>query len=100
MFSNSRGSERRPTTRTAIWYVLFRIGRRSAELTCSNLDVLLRERTCDVERGKTASGKSCWVKPDTHCILALTKDDDIANARNALEGILDIDVEVIGDERL
>ncbi len=34
----------------------------------------------------------------THGILALAEDDDVAYAGDALEGVFDVDVEVVGDE--
>src|SRR5581483_10616543 len=38
------------------------------------------------------------VEPDAHGIFALAKDDDIAHARHALDGVLHINIKVVGDE--
>ncbi len=38
------------------------------------------------------------IEPDAHGVFALAEDDDVTDAGNALERILDVDVEVVGDE--
>ena len=77
---------------------LFGIGGLLAELTGGDLDVLLSERIGDVERGEAASGEAAGIEPETHRVLALTEDDDVADAGDTLESVLDIDVDVVGDE--
>ena len=49
-----------------------------------------------VSRGRRVGG----IEPEAHGVLALAEDDDIADAGDALEGVGDIDVEVVGDEGL
>ena len=56
------------------------------------------ERVDDVGGGQAASGQADGIEPDAHGVLALAEDDDIAHAGHALEGVLDVDIEVVGDE--
>ena len=79
---------------------LFRIGGLLTELSGGDLDVLLGEGVGDVERGEAAGGEPAGIEPEAHGVLALAEDDDVADARNTLEGILDVDVKVVGDEGL
>src|SRR5260370_39969953 len=74
------------------------IGGRLTELAGGDLNVLLGESVGDVERGEATRGKAGGVKPDAHSVLALAEDDDVAYAGDALEGVLDIDVEIVRDE--
>ena len=76
------------------------IGGRLAELAGGNLDILLGQRRNHVGSGERAGGHAHRVKPDAHGVLALAEDDHIAHAGHALEGVLHVDVEVVGDELL
>src|SRR6202044_650054 len=80
--------------------LLARVGGLLAELAGSDFDVLLRKGVGDVEGGETTGGKAVGIEPDAHGILALAEDDDGTDARDAFEGIADVDVEVVGDEGL
>ena len=44
-----------------------------------------------------AGGQLGGIEPDAHGVLALAEDDDVADARNALQRVLHVDVEVVGD---
>ena len=79
---------------------LLRIGGRLAELAGGNFDVLLAQRADDVGGGELAGGELDRVEPDAHGVLADAEDDDIADALDALEGVLDVDVEVIAHEEV
>src|SRR6201999_3627075 len=76
---------------------LRRIGGLLAKLTGGNLDVLLRERVGDVERGEAAGCEAAGIEPETHRVFAFSEDDDVADAGNTFECVLDIDVDVVGD---
>ena len=100
MFSNSRGVGQAANDADGHLEVLLGIGGLLAELTGGDLDVLLGESVGDVERGEAAGGEAVGVEPDAHGVLALAEDDDIADAGDALQSVLDVDVEIVGDERL
>ncbi len=78
--------------------LLVGIGGLLAELACGDFDVLFGERVSDVERGKAAGGEAGGIKPETHGIFALAEDDGVTDAGNALKRILDVNVDVVGDE--
>ena len=71
---------------------------RLAELAGGNLDVLLGERVDHVGGGEAASGQAHRIEPDAHGVFALAEDHHVAHAGHALDGVLDVDVEVVGDE--
>ena len=66
-------------------------------MASGNFDVLLLQRRDHVGGGQLPCSQLCRVKPDAHGILALAEDDDVADAWNALQGILDVDVQIVGD---
>ncbi len=77
---------------------LLRVGRRLTELPGRDLDILLHQGIDHIGGGQAVSGQAHWVKPDAHGVFALAKDDDVANAGHALDGVLHIHIEVVGDE--
>ncbi len=77
---------------------LLAIGRRLAKLAGGNLHVLLGERTHNVASGKPLGSELSRIEPDAHGIFALAKDLHVADAGHALERVLYVNVEVIGDE--
>jgi hypothetical protein len=77
---------------------LLRVRGRLAKLAGGNLDVLLHQRIDHIGRREVARGQPHRIKPDAHGVLALAEDHHIAHAGDALDGVLDIHVEVVGDE--
>ena len=85
MFSNSAGS-REPAERADAELVhLPRRRRRLAEAAGGDLDVLLAQRLDDVVGGQAARRQAIGVEPQAHRVLALAEDDDVADARHALD---------------
>ncbi len=77
---------------------LLGVGRRLAELACGNLHVLLGQRIHHVSGRQPASGQPHRVQPHAHGVFALAEDDHIAHARHALQGVLYVNIEVVGDK--
>ena len=100
MFSNSFGIGETADDADGHLEVLVGIGGLLAELAGGDFDVLLGESVGDVEGGEAAGGESRGIEPDAHGVLALAEDDDGTDAGDALERVVDVDVEVVGDERL
>src|SRR6185312_4182149 len=80
--------------------VLLRIRGLLPDGASGDLDVLLLQRADDIGCGKLASRELDRIEPQPHGIFALAEDPDIADAADALDGILDIEVEIVGDELL
>ncbi len=78
--------------------MLVGIGGLLAELAGGYFDVLLGERVGDVESGEAAGCEAAGIEPETHGVLALAKDDGVPDAGNTFERVLDVDVDVVGDE--
>ena len=97
MFSNSFGSESRPTNAQRHLEILLGIGGRTAQLSSGYFDVLLLQSSDHVGGGQLACSQLCRVEPDAHGVFALAEDDDFADARNALQGVFDVNVQVVGD---
>ena len=76
---------------------LLRVGRRLAELSGRNLDVLLLERIHHVGCGQVACSQAHRIEPHAHGVLARAKVDHVAHARHALQRVDDVDVQVVGD---
>jgi hypothetical protein len=77
---------------------LIRVGGRLSKRAGRNLHVLLYECIHHVGRGEAACCQSNRVEPDTHGVFALAEDHHVAHAGHSLEGVLHINVEIIGDE--
>ncbi len=97
MFSNSRGIRHASDYAQRDLEVLLRIGRRTSQLTSRNFDVLLLQRGNHIGRRQLASRQLRRIKPYPHRVLALAEDDDIAHARNSLQRIFDVNVEIVRD---
>jgi hypothetical protein len=66
----------------------------------ADLDVLFSECIGNVERSEAASGEATGIEPEAHRVFALAEDDCIADAGNAFDGVLDVDIDVVRDEGL
>src|SRR5580704_10496445 len=77
--------------------VLLRVGRRTSQLTCWDLDVLFLECRYHIGSGQLSGCQLRRVKPDAHRVLTFTKDDYIAHTGYALQRVLHVHVEVVRD---
>ena len=100
MFSNCAGIGQAADDANGHLEVLLGVGGLLTELAGGDFDVLLGKGVGDVEGGEAAGGEAVGIEPDAHGVLALAEDDDGADAGDALEGVADVDVEVVGDEGL
>ena len=71
--------------------------RRLADLAGGDLDVLLGDRVLHVDRGDAEIGELVGIEPDAHRIAALAEDLDVADARQALQRIDDLQIGVIAE---
>ena len=71
-------------------------GRRLADLAGGDLNVLLGDGVLDVDRGHAEIGELVRVEPDAHRIAALAEDLDVADARQPLQLIDDLQIGVVG----
>ncbi len=97
MFSNSlrlRESSHNPQRHLK---TLLGIGGRTAQLAGGYFDVLLLQGGDHVGRGQLTGRQLRRIQPDAHGILALAEDDDVADAGNALQSVLDVNIQVVGD---
>ena len=97
MLSNSSRLGKPPDHAQRDLKVLLGIGRRPAQLARGNFDVLLLQRGDHIRRRQLARGQLGGIEPDAHGILALAEDDHVAHARNALERIFHVDVDIVRD---
>jgi hypothetical protein len=74
------------------------VGGRVAERPGRDLQVLLAQRRHHVAGGDLARRQPRGVEPDAHRVLALAEDDDIADARHALDRVAHVGVEVVAHE--
>ncbi len=98
MFSNSDASLSRPSARTLQLVHLTRRGGRLPEAARGHLDVLLAQRLHDVVGRQAARREAVGIDPEPHRVLALAEHHDVADARHALDRVLDVDVEVVAQE--
>jgi len=49
---------------------------------------------------QAAGGEAARIKPQAHRVLTFAEDNGIADTGNTLDGVLDVNVNVVGDERL
>ena len=77
--------------------VLLLVGRRTAQLTGRNFDVLFLQRSHHVGGGQLPRRQLRGIEPDAHRILALAEDHHIAHARYALQRVFHVDVEIVRD---
>ena len=98
MLSNSSGLVSRPDNAHRNLECLLRVGWRLPKLAGGNLDVLLGQRIHHIGGGQVARGQAHRIEPDAHGVLALAEDHHVAHAGHALERVLHVHVEVVGDE--
>ena len=72
---------------------------RLTDLARGDLNVLLLKRADNVGGRKTARGQAGRIQPKPHGILALTENSDIGNTGDALDGVADVDVDIVADEQ-
>ena len=72
-------------------------GRGLADLAGSDLDVLLRDRVLDVDRGDAEIGQLVGIEPDAHRIAPLAEDLHVANAGQPLQRIDDLQIGVVAE---
>src|SRR5205807_9450756 len=72
---------------------------RIADAAGRDVDVLLAQRVDDVARGELPRGQARRVQPDAHRVLARAEGHDIRHARDALQRVLHVDVDVVGQEQ-
>ena len=72
---------------------------RSADLSGGDLHVLLAQRVDDIAGRQSAAGELVRIEPQAHRELALAEDDDVADARHALELVPDEAIDVVADEQ-
>ena len=56
-------------------------------------------RIDDVGRGQAPPGKTIRIEPQAHRVLALAEDVDVADARDALERVLHVHVDVVAEKQ-
>ena len=72
--------------------------RRIAEGAGRHLQVLLAQRVDDVAGADVPRRQLGRIEPQAHRELALAEDDDVADAGHALDGVLDVQVDVVAEE--
>ena len=72
--------------------------RLGAYLPGGDLHVLLRQRRNHVGRRQPARGQARRIEPQAHRVLALAEDLHIGDALDALQRVLDVNVDVVGNE--
>src|SRR5580700_425808 len=77
--------------------LLLRIGGRAAQLSSGYFDVLLLQSGDHVGGGKLPCSQLCRVEPNAHGVLALAEEDNVADPRDSLQGIFDVEVHVVGN---
>ena len=60
-------------------------------------DVLLLQSGDHVGGAKLPCSQLCRVEPNAHGVLALAEEDNVADPRDSLQGIFDVDVHVVGN---
>ena len=70
-----------------------------ADRARGHLHVLFAQRIGDVARRQASSGETVRIEPQPHRKAALAKDDDVRDARHALQAVAHVSIEVIADEQ-
>ena len=94
-----RGLAEPPNGTHADLKLLSGLDRRLPDLPGSHLDVLLLKRAYNVRRRQTAAGHSHRIQPQTHRVLALSKNKNVRHSRHAFQCVLHVHVEVIAHEQ-
>ena len=80
--------------------VLLAVDRRLlAYLPGRDFHVLLRERTHHIGRGQPASRHAHRIQPQPHRVLALAENNYVRHARNALQRVAHVNVEIVAHEQ-
>ena len=70
-----------------------------ADRAGGDLHVLLAQRVGHVAGRQAAAGQPVRIEPQPHREAALAEDDDVADARHALQRVADVAIEVVADEQ-
>ena len=90
---------RKPSHRAYADLKALAVGRRRlAELSSSHLHVLLAQGSYHIRGGEFAAGHAHRVEPQAHGVFALSEDDYVAHAFDALQRIFEIHINVVADE--
>ena len=73
--------------------------RRLTDAASRHLDVLLAQRVHNIAGRQPAAGKTVGIEPQAHRVLALAEDNDVADARDALDRVPDQEVDVVAHEQ-
>ena len=71
---------------------------RLTNLASGDLDVLLLQRVEHVRRRQAALSHASRIEPQAHGVFAFAENEHIANAWDPLDGISDVQIDVIADE--
>ncbi len=63
------------------------------------LHILFAQGAGHVRGSQVAFGQPHWIKPEPHGIFALAKDNYVAHALHALDGIADVKIKVVADKQ-
>ena len=69
------------------------------DLSGGDFHVLLRERTDHVGRSQPATRHALRIEPQPHGVLALAEDEHVRDARNALQRVPHVHVEIVAHEQ-
>src|SRR5947209_3340285 len=69
-----------------------------ADLSGGHFDVLLSQCTDDVGSGQRAARQSYRIKPEAHGILALSEEENFSHARNTLQAVANINIQIVAHE--
>jgi hypothetical protein len=94
------GAVKPPVRLNGVLVRLVAVGRRGADGARRDLHVLLLERGRDRPGGQIVVGQLLGIQPQPHRVLALAEDGHAAHARDALDIVDDVVLEIVGDERL
>ncbi len=98
MLSNSSGLVSRPDNAHGNLECLLGVGGRLPELAGRNLDILLVERIHHIGCRQAAGSQAHRIEPHAHGVLARAEVHHIAHAGHALERVVHVNIEVVGDE--
>src|SRR5208282_1217220 len=73
---------------------------RQTEGAGGDLDVLLADGVDDIAGGHVAGSDFVGIEPDAHAVIARAENLDVADAVEAREGVLDLEVGVVAEVKL
>ena len=100
ILSNSSGVRQTSRRAHADLEILLPVRRRLSQLTRRDYDVLLLQRGDDVGGGQARAASRAGSSQMRMAYLRSPKMLDVANAGYALQGVLDIDIEIVADEQV